>query len=69
MCSQLCCWSSRLKTGLADGLGSMEGPEDLTTAIPAKTSGKSHLEVDPGRPLLEVEKTGAKSEGESSEGL
>lgn len=58
----------RLKTGLANGLGGMEGPEDLTAAIPAETSGKSHLEVDPGRPLLGVEKTDGKGEGESSEG-
>lgn len=52
MCSQLCSWAGRLKTGLANGLGSMEDPEDLTAAIPAETAGKSHLEVDPGRPLL-----------------
>lgn len=44
--------------GLASGLGSVEGPEDLTVAVPAEASGKSHLEVDPGcGPLLGAEKT------------
>lgn len=47
MCSELCCWTGRLKTVLASGLGGVEGPEDLAAAIPAEASGKSHPEVGP----------------------
>lgn len=44
MCGQLCCWTGRLKTGLASGTVGVEGPKDLAAAIPAKALGESHLE-------------------------
>ena len=70
MCGQLCCQAVRLKTGLAGGLGGVEGPEDLTAALPGEASGESNVEVDPEcGPLLGAEKTGRRREDKSSEGL
>ena len=58
------------KTGLASGLGGVDGPEDFPAAILGEVSSGSNIGVDPeSGPLLGAEKTSRRREGKSSEGL
>ena len=58
------------KTGLASGLGGVDGPEDFPAAILGEVSSGSNIGADPeSGPVLGAEKTSRRREGTSSEGL